>query len=331
MYFLVRNNILPAFHSCGKIVSAKPFIHANRMNANYLLLIGMENTLHLDVDGQKIDLGERDALLIPPYTEHFGTQPSANLSFFWCHFLLQEPPLQLDMEGANKRMYHVGESTADDCMLFPTQLTMKNVSRIVVFCQQMLDYVAQDGASSRSILNYLLGALLNELSYQASPFYAYADDDGKSLRISQILEWVRINAYRNITVSEIARRFNYNPNYLSNLFKEKTGTSMKHYINKVRIDLAKEYLLMTDLPLRMIAQRLSYNDEKYFMRLFKEYENMTPTEFRNAYPKTVYTYHSGLLPSSARRVRLEAMQARAEKKAGRGKDAASGDVPQKEK
>lgn len=60
---------------------------------------------------------------------------------------------------------------------------------------------------------------------------------------------------------------------------------MQEYIHKLKISKAKE-LLYSGQSIKEIAYSLGFQDEKYFMRLFKKYENVTPTEFRKAYYRT---------------------------------------------
>lgn len=42
-----------------------------------------------------------------------------------------------------------------------------------------------------------------------------------------------------------------------------------------------------------IAYMLGFEDEKYFMKLFKEYENLTPSTYRNTYYRTLYNNEWG--------------------------------------
>jgi YesN/AraC family two-component response regulator len=51
----------------------------------------------------------------------------------------------------------------------------------------------------------------------------------------------------------------------------------------IKISKAKELLIRTNESIKMIAFAIGINDEKYFMRLFKKYEKVTPSEFRQAY------------------------------------------------
>lgn len=68
--------------------------------------------------------------------------------------------------------------------------------------------------------------------------------------------------------------------YFSTLFHEKTGERFSDYLNRFRILKAKE--LLADMSLKVVAVSLQcgFQDPRYFARLFKELEGMTPTQYR---------------------------------------------------
>ncbi|WP_317050648.1 helix-turn-helix transcriptional regulator, partial [Clostridium neonatale] len=80
--------------------------------------------------------------------------------------------------------------------------------------------------------------------------------------------------------------FNFSKEYLARYFKKKMGMSMQEYINYLRISNAKRLLCSSNLNIKEIAKELGFIDEKYFLKLFKKYENLTPKQFRNAYNMT---------------------------------------------
>lgn len=74
---------------------------------------------------------------------------------------------------------------------------------------------------------------------------------------------------------------------MSRIYKENTGIGISEQIIKFRLKHAKELLTETDMSIVEIASEVGYEDAKYFMRLFKKYVNVTPTEYR----KTFYCKH----------------------------------------
>ncbi|MNP75139.1 Arabinose operon regulatory protein [compost metagenome] len=78
----------------------------------------------------------------------------------------------------------------------------------------------------------------------------------------------------------MADHVGFSKNYLSNLFKQETGTTIWNYLLDVRMKKAREMLLNTDLKLYEIADRLGYSEQIYFSRMFKERYGLSPLEFK---------------------------------------------------
>jgi len=91
-----------------------------------------------------------------------------------------------------------------------------------------------------------------------------------------------IHEYYNtgITLDEIASKLNITPEYLGTKFRTETGVTFSTYMKDYRMAKAKEILLGTNLKLYEIADRVGYNDPKYFSRVFKEATGMLPAEYR---------------------------------------------------
>ena len=71
-----------------------------------------------------------------------------------------------------------------------------------------------------------------------------------------------------------------NYSYFSILFKKYMNMSFSDYLNKVRIEKAKEFLKRVDYKIYDIAEEVGYKNSKYFTRAFKKYEKMTPNEYK---------------------------------------------------
>lgn len=91
-----------------------------------------------------------------------------------------------------------------------------------------------------------------------------------------------IHEYYNtgITLDEIASKLNITPEYLGTKFRTETGVTFSTYMRDYRMTKAKELLLGTNLKLYEIADKVGYNDAKYFSRVFKEATGMLPAEYR---------------------------------------------------
>ncbi|MGL4956112.1 MAG: two-component regulator propeller domain-containing protein [Bacteroidales bacterium] len=62
--------------------------------------------------------------------------------------------------------------------------------------------------------------------------------------------------------------------------KSLSGTGVKDFINEIRIKKAKLLLVETELPVVEISEKVGYSQQRYFSTVFKQYTQMTPTQYR---------------------------------------------------
>ncbi len=71
-----------------------------------------------------------------------------------------------------------------------------------------------------------------------------------------------------------------NPVYLGKLFRKECGYSVADYINKCRLEKAKELLALTDLTIKDVVASSGIPNVQYFYTLFKNYTGKSPTVWR---------------------------------------------------
>ncbi|HHV12927.1 MAG TPA: response regulator [Clostridiales bacterium] len=98
--------------------------------------------------------------------------------------------------------------------------------------------------------------------------------------VEQVLQYVNRHYAKDITLVYAANLANMNTNYFSTLFKKKTGLSFVAYLQLVRIQHAKELLKDPSLKIYEIAERIGFQNEKYFMKVFKTVVGKTPSEYK---------------------------------------------------
>lgn len=107
----------------------------------------------------------------------------------------------------------------------------------------------------------------------------------KESKNRDLLEQLRIYVLEHYTdpsigLESIADEFGFSASYLTRYFKNQTGQSLKHYIDQIRMEKAKELLIHSDMTLGDIVQRVGYVDSTNFIRKFKKLEGITPIQYR---------------------------------------------------
>lgn len=98
--------------------------------------------------------------------------------------------------------------------------------------------------------------------------------------VSQTLEIISKNAHQNISVASIADQLSINSSYLSRLFKADIGSSIKEYINEIRLSIGNDLLTTTDYSIHEISERIGFASPQSFAKAFKQSRGISPTLYR---------------------------------------------------
>ncbi|AHM64223.1 chemotaxis protein CheY [Paenibacillus polymyxa] len=98
--------------------------------------------------------------------------------------------------------------------------------------------------------------------------------------IRDIARYLDAHYDEDISLQDIASRFYLSREYISRKFKQEYGVNLSDYLCQIRMSKAKLLLLNDKLRLHHIAGMVGYQDEKYFGKVFKKLEGVTPGEFR---------------------------------------------------
>ncbi|CAG7652989.1 helix-turn-helix domain-containing protein [Paenibacillus allorhizosphaerae] len=84
----------------------------------------------------------------------------------------------------------------------------------------------------------------------------------------------------NLNITMIGHHFEMKPTYMSRLFKDHTGEGLLDFINKVRIEKAKQLIADSKKNITDASSLAGFNDVNAFIRTFKKYEGITPGKYK---------------------------------------------------
>lgn len=119
--------------------------------------------------------------------------------------------------------------------------------------------------------DFLLGREDSHFSEEAHKFDA---------RKHEIVEYIRLNFDRQISLEDLAKHLYLSYAYLSKYIKRQFGMGFAEYLNSVRLNFAVSQLLHSDQPVVRIAMESGFSSSAALNKAFREKYGMTPTEYR---------------------------------------------------
>jgi len=99
--------------------------------------------------------------------------------------------------------------------------------------------------------------------------------------ITKAIQYIKRHYTENISLQMVADHVGLSFSYLSNLFKKELEISFVDYLNRYRIERAKELLIGTQMKSYDIAVQVGFSPEyTYFSKVFKKVTGLNPNEYR---------------------------------------------------
>lgn len=122
---------------------------------------------------------------------------------------------------------------------------------------------------------------LKELVHNALELVKEDKSDKTTVVMNKLITYINSHYNQNITLEQLSELCGLSTFYLSKVFKKHVNMNFSDYLAYVRIMVAKRLLKDSGMSMKAISMEVGYSDSNYFARVFKKYENMTPTEYRN--------------------------------------------------
>ena len=102
----------------------------------------------------------------------------------------------------------------------------------------------------------------------------------KNFNINEIKEYIHNHYFETIKISMFTQKYYLSREYLMKLFKQEFGYGIHEYVQKIRMEKAKELLNDSNLKIQTISEMLGFSDKNYFSKAFKNYYHVSPTDSR---------------------------------------------------
>lgn len=144
---------------------------------------------------------------------------------------------------------------------------------------------AGDGPADRLLVDGLSMALAVRISRRFASVREPEAPDVHGLsreRLARVLDHIEAHLGEELSLAELAKVACLSPFHFSRCFKRSVGVGPQRYVNRRRIERARELMRRTDEPLAAIAQTLGFADQSHFTQVFRRETGATPARFRAA-------------------------------------------------
>ncbi|MFC6649667.1 response regulator [Paenibacillus rhizoplanae] len=97
----------------------------------------------------------------------------------------------------------------------------------------------------------------------------------------QLEQYLQQHRYSQLSITDVALKFHVSPSYVSRIFKKYSHQTFVHYSMRLKIaEACRLITLRPELKVKELSEVLSFGDQHYFSKVFKEYTGVSPTEYK---------------------------------------------------
>ena len=242
----------------------------SHIHEEYEIIYVFSGEVEFYLEGYKYPFLSESLFLVPPNSFH-GWKPLSSRLYHRASILF-EPELFNSVEQE-----HFLKLFSNSPRFFPNT-SYRNINfyiRALMECKDMVPSLQVIALKSRLV------SLLSEITWL--PSSQTSEPVSTDKRILVILKYLEEHLGNELSLEDIARRFNISKNYLNILFRQTTGTTVSNYIKIKRLGFARQEIVR-GLKAQEAAYKAGFNDYSNFYRAYKEFFGSLPSAPRKTQP-----------------------------------------------
>lgn len=224
-----------------------------------------------NVGGESYPISGSHAFVSFPDEEHSsGNEPQSISEFYWIQINLSECDsfLNLERESGASLQKKLGEIS---------NRTFRCDDKLIRLISNSFWEVSSGDPLRREygvslLTSFLYGVVLCENS----------DNSELSEKISNAVSFIHQNVCEDISLEAVADSVGLSISRFKTRFKNEVGVTPREYINRVKIEKAKE-MLKDNVTVTRIAVELGFSSSNYFSVTFKKITAHSPSEYRQLF------------------------------------------------
>lgn len=179
------------------------------------------------------------------------------------------------------------------CSLFTDEMSILTLTAAQQsFLNAKLNAIKQEAAQKKEAYEEMIEYLLREIllfSFRIKsegnaayiPSLNLIGPETEKIRtVNRVAGYLADHYQESSSLDELASRFFTNKFYLTRIFKQVTGFTIREYLHIQRVQKAQEFLRTSLLPITEIALMVGFENVSYFEKIFRRYCMQSPREYR---------------------------------------------------
>ena len=146
----------------------------------------------------------------------------------------------------------------------------------------MITDISKNNNYSKAAKNALLYSLLYEVYYQQLRTKSPEPPNDVSI-VDKMKKYINDTLHRSITLKDVAYHFGFSVVHTQRLFSSETHTTVRAYINELKIKRIEEHLMSTNISLTDLAKKFGFSSVDALNKYFKYHTGKTIKEFRSKF------------------------------------------------
>lgn len=162
------------------------------------------------------------------------------------------------------------------------------INFISLFDQESTDGQQDAGDSTRILVEKIYSAaslseirfIVEESCFAVAEAFRQAGQKKAENSAAQICNYLTENYMQDLSLDDVAERFQYTGAYVNRIIKRHTGMTFYDMLTDIRITRSKQLLHHTELQVYQVAEQTGYSNVQSFIRMFKKITGITPGAYR---------------------------------------------------
>lgn len=297
MYYFLKSAILPKISLVNIAHIKPPYVHKKRRADEYIMYVIKSGVMYLKEGDMTYELKSGDVLTLDPDFYHEGLKAS-ECEYYYIHFRHEamSKEVELDRKVSKKRLIQMRSDALqsnsfsyeiydEEKLVLPKYFHYSNQASFIKLMYVLNEAIEEnkthlEGYKVTCSCKVMEAMVTMERYFVSTCMENFDLSSAKAYtKVEAILNYINEDYPKSLSSQILEERFSCNFDSMNRNFKKITGSTIFSYLNKVRMEHAKELLSTTSLSVGEIGERVGFLDIYYFSKVFKKHTGVAPTHY----------------------------------------------------